>query len=51
MDLDQKECPPSTFGLFANGAHAAKHLNQSLSFLAAILSTEETSRSLFPLAV
>ena len=39
MYLGQEDCPPSTFGLFAN--HATKLLNLSCLFLAAILLTEK----------
>ena len=40
MYLGQEDCPPSTFGLFAN--HATKLLNLSCLFLAAILLTEKS---------
>ena len=39
MYLGQEDCPPSTFGLLANGA--AKLFSWSELFLVAILSTEK----------
>ena len=39
MDLGQEDCPPSTFGLFANDA--AKLIHYSNLFLSVILSTKK----------